>query len=180
MRERLIALCALGGMVLAGLAWAGAGLDDNPTATIARQKGGGVLSVSLNGPALAVVLTAPAWQFTGFDHAPATPEETARLAGVLAELRAGDQLFPTPPEAWCRMVSAAVSPPDYSADGPAMMKGQWGYQCGNPAALQWIEARVMDRFPALDALATTLLAGANRKNVVLTPGVTRALMPRSR
>ena len=75
------------------------------------------LGIAVEGTSLTLELDAPAANFLGFEHPPASEAEKQQLAKVLNLLRDGEALFGTPPGAACRLQSAAVSPPDYAASG---------------------------------------------------------------
>jgi hypothetical protein len=164
-RNWLTALCLLSG--------ASSAAGDAP--------GLSILSIAVNGPRLSVGLDGPVANFIGFEHAPVTPAQTAQLARAVEVLGAGSNLVLTPPEAYCRMDSASVSPPAYKdapGAGPARLAASWQFLCSSPAALIWIDARVLASFPNTARLATSVVTPSGRKAVVLTPGTTRVLLPR--
>ena len=135
----------------------------------------------VDGPRMDIGLGGPVGNFTSFEQPPATPAQTAELAQALDALRAGDNLFLTPPAADCRMASAGVSPPHYTEQhntGSGYLKASWEFRCGNPAALIWVEAQVFARFPGTTQLATSARNPSGQKAVVLTPGTSRVLLPR--
>lgn len=173
MRNWLMAICLLSGASsAAGDAPAGGG----------HEPGFSIVSIAVNGPRLSIGLDGPVGNFIGFEHAPVTPAQTAQLARAVEVLGAGNNLFLTPPEAYCRMDSAAVSPPAYQAAsgaGPARLAASWQFLCSSPAALIWVDARVFASFPNTAKLATSVVTPVGRKAVVLTPGTTRVLLPRS-
>lgn len=177
MRYWLVALCFLCGPLAVGLA-AGESraVDGRPASP--HEHGTSALGIAVAGQGLRLELSGPAGNFTRTEHPPATPEGTRELARVLDVLRDGAALFLTPPEAHCRLRSAAVSPPAYGADGHAGLAASWDFQCGSPAALTWLEARVFTAFPATERLGTRVVSGAAQKAVVLTPGTPRVLLPR--
>ena len=169
MRHWLMAICLL------------SGAGDAP-AMDRREPGTSILSIVVNGPRVAIDLTGPVGNFTGFGHPPLTSEETAELAHAVDALRAGNNLFLTPPEAYCQMESVAVSPPAYgdaARAGPSQLAASWQFRCGNPAALIWVDARVFASFPDTAKLATSVVTPLGQKSVVLTPGTPRVLLPRS-
>ncbi len=143
-----------------------------------HEHGSSSLSIAVDGNDLAIDLDGPAANLIGFEHKPATPEQTAVLAKALNVLRVGDALFLTPPEANCRMVSAAVSPPGFGADGHSDLEASWEFRCGNPAVLQWVDVQLLTKFPGIAKLATGIVTPAGQKAVVLTPGTPRVLLPR--
>ncbi len=168
------------GMRLAGIAIAlifGAGIQP-AVAAGKHEHGRASLNVAVEGERLIIELDSPADNLLGFEHRPASDAEKARLAGALATLRDGAALFAMPPGADCRLRFAAVSPPEYGGDGHADFEASWEFRCGNMAALEWLEARLFAPFPGIGRLATSILAPAGQKAVVLTPGTTRALLPR--
>jgi len=143
-----------------------------------HEHGSSSLGIAVDGNILAIDLDGPAANLIGFEHKPATPEQTAVLAKALNVLRVGDALFLTPPEANCRMVSAAVSPPGFGADGHSDLEASWEFRCGNPAVLQWVDVQLLAKFPGIAKLATGIVTPAGQKAVVLTPGTPRVLLPR--
>lgn len=166
MRYWLMALCLLSG--------ASSAAGDTP--------GLSTLSIAVNGSRLSVGLDGPVGNFIGFEHPPATPEQTTQLAKAVDVLRAGNNLFLTPPEAYCRMDSVAVSPPAYKdrpAAAPARLAASWQFRCANTAALVWVDAQVFASFPGTAKLATSVVTPLGQKSVVLTPGTPRVLLPRS-
>ena len=161
MRYSLVAICLLGSPVLAAT----------------HEHGLATASIALDDGHLVIELRAPAADFIGFEHRPVTLDEKRELAGVLNVLRNGEALFLMPPEAHCRMNSAAVSPPAWGADGHASLEAFWDFRCGSPAMLTWIETRTFATFPGNSRLTTSVVTGTGQKSVVLTPGTTRLLMP---
>ena len=168
----LMALCLLSGAPV------GAGESPAPGGHV---HGSSTLRIRVDGPRLMIQLEGPAGNFIGFEHPPVEPEETAQLAMTLDVLRAGNNLFLTPPAAACRMASAAASPPEYQSDGRtpghADLKASWDFRCGNPAALMWIDAQVLALFPGTKQLAASSVTPSGQKAVVLTPGTPRVLLP---
>jgi hypothetical protein len=169
LRYWLAALCALAASMVAA--------DDGRSAG-RHEYGSDSLSIAVDGPGMVIGLDGPAVNFVGCEGRPSTPAQTAALARTLDVLRAGDALFLTPPAADCRMLSAAVSPPDYAAAGDAELKASWDFRCGNPSALLWVDAQLLARFPRTDQLRTSVVTPAGHKTVVLTPGTPRVLLPR--
>ena len=143
-----------------------------------HEHGSSSLSIAIDGDEMAIDLDGPAANLIGFEHQPSTPEQKAVLAKALDVLRVGDALFLTPAEANCRMVSAAVSPPEFGADGHSDLEASWEFRCGNPGALQWVDVQLMAKFPGIAKLATGIVTPAGQKAVVLTPGTARVLLPR--
>jgi hypothetical protein len=143
-----------------------------------HEHGSATLGVAVDGQTVTLELDGPAGNFVGFEHRPTNPEQTAALAQALNVLRNGAALFVMPDGAQCRLLSSAVSPPDYGADGHADLEAFWEFRCGSPAALGWIEARIFTAFPATAKVATSVVTASGQKAVVLTPGTNRVLMPR--
>jgi Protein of unknown function (DUF2796) len=171
-RYWLLTTCFLcGGTLISGVA-AGdtrsAGRHEHGTAT---------LGIAVEGQSLVIEIDGPAGNFTGFEQKPANEQQKQELARVLNVLRNGAALFLMPPDAQCRLQSAAVSPPDYGTDGHADLEAFWEFRCGSPAALTWVEATVFTAFPGTARLATSVVTAAGQKAVVLTPGTTRVLLP---
>lgn len=143
-----------------------------------HEHGSSSLSIAVDGNEMAIDLDGPAANLIGFEHQPSTPEQTAVLAKTLELLRVGDALFLTPADANCRMVSAAVSPPEFAGDGHSDLEASWEFRCGNPQALQWVEVQLLAKFPGIAKLATGIVTPTGQKAVVLTTGTPRVLLPR--
>ena len=154
-----------------------------------HEHGKANLNVAVDGERLIIELDSPADNLVGFEFRPRTDEQKARVAAALEALRDGAGLFAMPPGADCRLKSAAVSPPDYGdaghdhdhdkdEDSHADFEAAWEFRCSNMAALMWLETSLFARFPGTRQLATSIIAPAGQTAVVLTPGTTRALLPR--
>lgn len=143
-----------------------------------HEHGAAALDIAIDGNDMAIDLDGPADNFIGFEHKPSTPEQTAALAAALATLRDGDALFLTPTAAGCRMISSAASPPAYDGSGHADIEASWEFKCSSPASLLWVEVQLFAKFPGTKKLATSVVAPAGQKAVVLTRGTPRVLLPR--
>ena len=143
-----------------------------------HEHGAAALDIAIDGNDLVIDLDGPADNLIGFEHKPSTPEQTAALAAALATLRAGDVLFLTPPEAGCRMISSAASPPADDGSGHADIEASWEFKCSSPASLLWVEVQLFNKFPGTTKLTTSVVAPAGQKAVVLTRGTPRVLLPR--
>jgi hypothetical protein len=163
-----MALCLLCGPALAAGETRSAGRHEH---------GSTALGIAVEGESLVIEMDGPAANFVGFERKPATDQEKHELARVLNVLRDGTALFLTPAGAQCRLQSAAVSPPEYGADGHADLEAFWEFRCGSPAALTWVEAKVFAAFPGTERLSASVVTAAGQKSVVLTPGTTRVLLP---
>lgn len=155
-----------------------AGLLAEARSASRHEHGTSSLSIAVDGNDLAIDLDGPAGNLLGFEHRPSSPEQQAVLAKVVDSLRAGNTLFLTPPAADCRLVSSAVSPPDFGTDDHSDLEASWDLRCGNPAALQWVDAQLLAQFPGVEKLVTSIVTPAGQKTVVLTPGTPRVLLPR--
>ncbi|MBL8201648.1 MAG: DUF2796 domain-containing protein [Chromatiales bacterium] len=159
-------------------AFPGTGLAAGETRSAGRHEHGSTaLGIAVEGQSLVIELDGPAANFLGFERKPANDQEKQELARVLNVLRDGATLFLMPEGAHCRLQSAAVSPPDYGADGHANLEAFWEFRCGSPPALTWIEAKVFTAFPGTVRLPASVVTAAGQKAVVLTPGTTRVLLP---
>jgi len=163
-----MALCLLCGPALAAAETRSAGRHEH---------GSTALGIAVEGESLVIEIDGPAANFIGFERKPATDREKQELARVLNVLRDGAALFLMPAGAQCRLQSAAVSPPEYGADGHADLEAFWEFRCGSPAALTWVEAKLFAAFPGTERLSASVVTAAGQKSVVLTPGTTRVLLP---
>ncbi len=160
------------------LVLAGGLIASIPSGPVMAQPGTGHLAIVLDATRLTITLNTLARDVTGLDHPPADAAETTRLADTLDTLRSGAKLFLLPPEAWCRPISATVATPTAGGSPDAALQASWQFQCSAPAALQWIDVRLLAAFPDLRKLGTSATTAAGIKSVVLTAGTPRILLPR--
>lgn len=143
-----------------------------------HEHGLGTLELAIDGNDMFIDLDGPAGNFTGFEHRPSTPRQSAALTAALDTLRAGDDLFRTPLAAACRMISAAVSPPANDDSGHADIEASWEFRCDNPAALLWVDTQLFAAFRNTKKLATRIVAPAGQMTVELNGDTTRIDFPR--
>lgn len=177
-RRLIIALVVHFALLLLITAASPTGLRAETRSAEKHEHGQSSLNIAVDGNDMAIDLDGPAANLIGFEHKPSTPGQTAVLAAALEVLRAGDTLFLTPAEASCRMISSAVSPPAFTADGHSDLEASWEFRCGNPSALQWVDVQLLAKFPGITRLATGIVTPGGQKAVVLTPGTPRVLLPR--
>ena len=156
-----------------------------------HEHGTSTLDVALEGDVLAIELAGPADNFIGFEHAPHTPAQTARLADAVATLKQGPRLFVVPVGAGCQGTRAEVTPPKFPApdsskpDGDdddadhghhdeggqhADMSASWEFRCKQPAQLKSITVTVFDAFPGTEKLLTSVIGPAGQAGLTLTKG----------
>lgn len=175
--------CATALVITAAMLLASPVIAAGPDTTTHRsaqkhEHGSSMLNIAVDGKLVAIDLDGPAANVVGFEHPPANPEQTARLADVLATLRDGAVLFRMPAAAECRMVSAAVSAPSYTANKHGDLESSWEFRCSNPAALTSIEVPLMKVFTGIEKLATSVVTPAGQFQVVLTQENIRVAIPR--
>ncbi|GAP38880.1 putative zinc-binding protein [Piscinibacter sakaiensis] len=125
----------------------------------AHTHGQARLDVALDGGQLSLALEVPLDSLVGFERAPRTAQERARVDAVLAGLRAADGLVRPNPEAGCRLAgvelnSAALKlgPAASSAapdDGHADLDADLRFDCTQPERLRRIDLDLFKAWPRL-------------------------------
>jgi hypothetical protein len=146
----------------------------------------GHLNVVLDGASLAIELHNPAANIVGFEHAPHNDTERAQRKQALARLREGEALFVLPKAAGCRLASVEVTEEggDHhkgkaehahehqaeKAQGHSDIDGQYLFHCEHPAALDGVDVRLFEPFPALQKLKVQFVGPNGQAGLDLTAG----------
>lgn len=119
-----------------------------------------VVNIALEGKLLSVLLEAPAINVTGFERAPRGAAEQRTVAIVDRWLASGAGILSVPANAACKLAAAEYDPPRLGAaaahdhehehesaggDDHAEYDARYTYDCGNPAALAWVELALVQR-----------------------------------
>ncbi len=133
----------------------------------AHVHGVGQLNAVLDGTTLEIELDSPAANIVGFEHAPRNDAEHARYKQVFAQLHQGEALFVLPVAADCRLDSVnlteeGAADPEAKAEhhhdddeaehSHSDINGYYRFRCAKPEALNAIEVRLFERFPATKSL----------------------------
>jgi hypothetical protein len=139
----------IGAAACAGAALAHAGPHEHGVADV---------TVTLEGPALAVNLRSPLDNFLGFERAPRTDAERRAATALLAQLEAAAFVQP-PAAAQCVRAAVSVSAPVLQASGAAAaaagktghadVQAELNYRCAQPQALRNIELDLFSTWPRL-------------------------------
>ena len=190
LRAAWMLLATLATATLGAAASADTGKSMNRRQAGRHEHGTSTLNIALDGNTLAIELSGPAANFIGFEHAPRTAAQTARLTSVLATLKQGAPLFVTPAAAGCESTRANVTPPNFPAAGAAEnddeddhaagheqhhegeqhaeMAATWDFHCSQPKLLNTITVKVFTAFPGTEKLETSLIGPGGQAGQVLT------------
>ncbi len=148
----------------------------------AHSHGVAKLEVAVDGPAITLKLESPLDSLLGFERAPKTDAERARVREMAKVLRSGDAFVPTA-AARCRLdsvklVSPALAPELLGESGGAPagktddehadLDGTFVYRCEDPKALAGIDVTLFDTFKRLRRLDTQVASPKGQSALKLT------------
>lgn len=133
----------------------------------AHVHGVGELEMVQEGQRLSISMYSPLHNLLGFERAPRTDAERARMKAVNSQLRGGG-LFTFTPAAQCqgsevRVRSEVLNPHVHAHEGKdahthdgehSDVKVIWEFECANPAALKEVKVNLFQVFPRFEALQT--------------------------
>ena len=132
-----------------------------------HEHGHVVLNVAFEGPTLVLEWSAPAEQVLGFEHAPRSDAERARITTATQWITRGTEVLGLPPAAGCRVQSVAHTPPALQRDAHADYRARHVFACATPAALAWIEPWLLRKLQQVEHVEVNLVApGVQRQNTV--------------
>lgn len=154
----------------------------------AHVHGQSQLDIAVVGGTIEFQLDGAAHNFIGFERAPASAEETARVEAARALLATGDALFALPPQAGCRQQEQRVSAPlpeakpdghghDHGHDHAQSAHANWQayhrFECARPEALDGLQVRVFEHFPETTRIDYQLVSERAQTGGRLGPGEDR-------
>ncbi len=153
---------------VAALALVGA-LACGTAAAAPHEHGVGELDAAVDGSALVIEVRLPAEDVVGFERAPRTDAERARIEQVRKAL-ADAGLFTPNAEARCRVAGAAeVAVPAFGAkDAHADFAATHRFECANAAALSAVDVGVFAAFGKVRRLKAQVAGPRGQKQATLT------------
>lgn len=149
----------------------------------AHQHGIGHLDLVLEGSELILALRLPASDLLGFEHAPVSAEQHARLQQVQTILHQPHRLFELPEAAQCSLTSVQVhndlaaeqtaSTPDRHSTGHADISAYYSFSCARPDRLQQLQITLFDHFPGSEKLLLQAITPAGQQGDELSAGRNR-------
>lgn len=137
-----------------------------------HEHGVGALDAAVDGSTLVIELRLPAQDVVGFERAPRTDAERARMEHVRAALAAPGRFTPNA-EARCRAAGEpAVEMPVFgrkSGDEHADFAATYRFECAHPAALNSVDHTVFTAFPKVRRLNAQIATPKGQKQAALTP-----------
>jgi hypothetical protein len=166
----------------------------------AHEHGVAQLNAVLDGEELVIELVSPAANIVGFEHAPATEQDREAIKNARAMLMDGGALFRFPAEAECVLGHVSVDTElelhagekneagpghdhdsgehdlvadDHDHDAHGDFRAEYRFHVGRPAALTYLEVRLMQLFPAVERVKVQLATQSTQTAVELTPALFR-------
>lgn len=149
----------------------------------AHVHGQAALDVAIDGPTITLRLTSPLDSLLGFERAPKTDTERARVREMAQRLRAGSDFVPTA-AARCSLQQAELAsealpaellggaggaPAAKSGDDHAELMASLVFRCAEPQALQAIDVTLFDVFKRLRRLDVQLAGPKGQAKLRLSP-----------
>ena len=125
----------------------------------AHQHGIGELTIAIAGQQLHLELTTPYDDLLGFEHAPQSTTEHAKIAALMTSLRQPQNLFGLPEKAGCVLDGSDLHSPLFPAadesipaeiaaeQGHADIQAHYRYTCAHPEQLRYLEVKLFTGFP---------------------------------
>jgi hypothetical protein len=156
-----------------------------------HSHGVGHLNASLEGDVFSVELELPLESLLGFERAPKSAQDLARVRELATLLRSGDSLLLPSPAAGCALsgvslASAAISPEllgekatsaaaGASEQEHADLDAHYRFKCARPAELKRLEVAFFDTFKRLRVIEARLVTSKVQRAARLT-GPSRGLV----
>ncbi|EXF43018.1 putative zinc-binding protein [Pseudomonas sp. BAY1663] len=161
----------------------------------AHEHGAARLNAALDGDRLELEFDSPAINLLGFEHAPASDADEARIAHARAQLERPHGLFGLPPAADCTVSEQRFEGEllgashagyqrqdrhdhDHDHDeaatqqhtGHSDIEAYYQFSCSNPEALQALELRgLFESFPGTEKIQVQLIGPNGQQGAELTP-----------
>ena len=167
-----------------GLAAGSAAARDGHRELGAHEHGHGTFNVAIDGKTVAIELIAPGADIVGFEHAPKTDEQKAKLAAAKAALEKIETVLELPGAAGCKVTKADVEAPhadekaakdghghghgkkaEKDDDGEAHSEFHATYEltCSAPDALGQLKFAYFDSFKGAEELDVTVVTPKGQK-----------------
>lgn len=141
-----------------------------------HEHGVAELRVAIEGEMLEIEFASPLDNLVGFEHAPGTDRQRSALANAERTLNNFERLFALPAAAGCTVSETALEPPfgGNGAQAPADPAGHaelsvtYTVRCTAPAALDRLEVRIFDAFPATRRIRAERVSPRGQSAATLT------------
>jgi hypothetical protein len=147
-------------------------LASGVAAAAPHEHGVGTLDVAVDAATLIVELRLPAQDVVGFERAPRTDAERARIEQVRAALADATRFTPNA-EARCRATGApSVEVPVFgpkAGDEHADFTATYRFECASTVALTRVDHSVFTAFPKVRRLQAQVISAKGQKQATLTP-----------
>ena len=143
------------------------------------------LDVAVDAGRVRIELDTPLDNLLGFERAPRSDAERAKVSALVARLRAGDTLFRIDAAAGCKLSKVdLVSPPlglgkEAAAAGEhGDLNGSYEFLCANGARAGFLEVGLFDAFPALKRIDLQVATSKGQLKAVLRKPASRVALVR--
>lgn len=139
-----------------------------------HEHGKVTFNVALEGQELVVELDAPAANVIGFEHAPRTEAEKAKVRDRATWLQAGQELITFPVAAACRFREAKLEAPQWQeAESHADYELRLTYRCDRPQRLEWLQLSLLGGLQEVHEARVNLLTPSRQGSETVKSAETR-------
>lgn len=157
-----------------------------------HQHGVALLDVAVDGNDVTLRLTVPALHVVGYERAARNDAERKAAAAAAARLEDHRQVFAFPVAARCRVATAMLEVPEAGgheghdhdhdhdhggSDEHADYVGTYAFRCDAPAALRFIEARVLSVLVGNPTLRANVATARGQSQATLSAATPRLTLP---
>lgn len=164
-------------LIVGAVGASGAAQGQQRREAAAHVHGAGKLDLVIENGKVSIALDAPADDILGFEHAPRTPAQQAKLAAAVAKLKEADKIFRMPAEAGCRLTKAeaGLEQPDPKAKpgDHADFNGSFEFECSAIAKLNVIDLGYFAAFAGASKLGITIVTAKAQATREATKAKTR-------
>lgn len=139
----------------------------------AHTHGHGQFNLAIEGKTVEMEVMAPADDIVGFEHAPKTDAEKAKLEAAVASLKDGASLFLFPSAAGCKLDEVEVETDLDKDRDHAEFHAHYHFECDDVAALKYVEVALFKRFPSLSELEAAAITPSGQKGAELNRSANR-------
>lgn len=149
----------------------------------AHEHGAAELDAALEGSALEIELRSPAMNLVGFEHAPSSEADKAKIASVRKQLEQPAPLFGLPPAAGCTLAESELDSPlfegeihehehehEHDHEGQhSEIHAHYRFECATPQALTELDLQgLFNAFPGTEKIQAQLIGPNGQRGAQLS------------
>lgn len=134
----------------------------------AHVHGAAEIDVAIEGKKLVITLESPADNLLGFERAPKTDAEKAKLKAVTEQLKQATALFAPDAAAQCKAAAPVVNMPSFKKGEHSDIDAEYSFDCASVPAS--IALPLWKNFPNFKKLNANIASDKGQQQIKLKPG----------